>query len=237
VSPLPQRLVWGEKAFDRPQDICIKGANEADADAVALLRDNFTESKKGIAVIIGERGDKAIKPYTSQIPDKVEGYYINIGKNKVDIIKDRILDINPECEVHANKVFYLPENADDYPLDEYDYIADAVDTVAAKVELAVRADKLGIPMIAAMGAGNKLDPTRFEVADISKTSVCPLAKVMRYELKKRGISKVKVVYSKEEAIKHGLTENGKPLPGSVSFVPSVAGLIIAGEVIKDLIRI
>ena len=155
----------------------------------------------------------------------------NIGKNKVDIIKDRILDINPECEVHANKVFYLPENADDYPLDEYDYIADAVDTVAAKAELAVRADKLGIPMIAAMGAGNKLDPTKFEVSDIYKTQVCPLAKVMRRELKARGVKRLKCVYSTEPSVK---TEGG--IVGSMPFVPGVMGYIIAGEIIKYLIK-
>ena len=115
-------------------------------------------------------------------------------------------------------------------------MVDAVDTVTAKIQLVMEAKDAGVPIISCMGAGNMLDPTRFEVADISKTSVCPLAKVMRYELKKRGITKVKVLFSKEEAIKHGQTENGKPLPGSVSFVPSVAGLIIAGEVIKDLIK-
>ena len=155
----------------------------------------------------------------------------NIGKNKVDVIKDRILDINPDCKVNAYKVFYLPENADDYPLDEYDYIADAVDTVSAKIELAVRADRLGIPMISAMGAGNKLDPKKFEVADIYKTQVCPLAKAVRKELKLRGVKRLKCVYSTEPSVK---TEGG--IVGSMPYVPGVMGYIMAGEIIKDLIK-
>ncbi|MBQ6718492.1 MAG: tRNA threonylcarbamoyladenosine dehydratase [Clostridia bacterium] len=153
-----------------------------------------------------------------------------IGQYKVDVACERILDINPECNVTAHKMFYLPENADNIDLSQYDYIVDAIDTVAAKVELAINADKCGIPIISSMGTGNKLHPEMFEVTDIYKTSVCPLAKVMRTRLKKEGIKKLKVVYSKEEPIK-----NVDNIIGSVPFVPSVAGLIIAGEVIKDLI--
>ena len=154
-----------------------------------------------------------------------------IGKDKVDVMEERILSINPKAVVEKRKCFYLPENAADFDFTRYDYIVDAVDTVTAKIDIIVRAAEAKVPVISAMGAGNKLDPTRFEVADIYKTSVCPLAKVMRHELKKRGVKKCKVVYSKEEPVK---SANGERLPGSVAFVPSVAGLIIAGEVIKDL---
>lgn len=159
-----------------------------------------------------------------------------VGKDKVEIAKNHVLDVNPEITIRANKMFFSQENADSIDFTEFDYVVDAIDTVSSKLLLIEKSKAAGVPIISCMGAGNKLDPTRFEVADISKTSVCPLAKVMRYELKKRGITKVKVVYSKEEPIKHGISENVRPLPGSVSFVPSVAGLIIAGEVIKDLIK-
>ena len=153
-----------------------------------------------------------------------------IGQYKVDIAHDRILDINPECVVTTHKMFYLPENADEIDLSQYDCIVDAIDTVTAKVELIVRADKCGVKVISSMGTGNKMHPEMLEVSDIYKTSVCPLAKVMRTRLKKEGIKKLKVVYSKEEPIK-----NSDNIIGSVPFVPSVAGLIIAGEVVKDLI--
>lgn len=153
-----------------------------------------------------------------------------IGQYKVDVAAARILDINPECKVTVHKMFYLPENADGLDLSQYDYIVDAIDTVAAKVELIVRADKCGTKVISSMGTGNKLRADLFEVTDIYKTSVCPLAKVMRTRLKKEGIKKLKVVYSKEEPI-----TNPDNIIGSVPFVPSVAGLIIAGEVIKDII--
>ena len=154
-----------------------------------------------------------------------------IGQYKVDVARDRVLDINPDCKVTTHKMFYLPENSDQLDLSQYDYIVDAIDTVAAKVELIVRADKCGVKIISSMGTGNKLHLEMFEVADIYKTSVCPLAKVMRTRLKKEGIKKLKVVYSKEEPI-----TNPDNIIGSVPFVPSVAGLIIAGEVIKDLIK-
>ena len=155
-----------------------------------------------------------------------------IGKPKVEVAKERILDINPKAKVEIIKEFFMPESKN--ILDEsIDYIVDAIDTVTAKIELVLRAEKLKTPIISCMGTGNKLAPTRFEVTDIYKTSVCPLAKVMRKELKQRGIKKLKVVYSKEEPIKH---EEGR-IPGSISFVPSVAGLIIAGEVIKDILEL
>ncbi|AIS52324.1 tRNA threonylcarbamoyladenosine dehydratase TcdA [Thermoanaerobacter kivui] len=164
-----------------------------------------------------------------------------IGKPKVDVMKERILEINPEAQVLTFKEFYPGENSDKLLSKEYDYVIDAIDRVSSKVDLIVKCNLLSIPIISSMGAGNKLDPTKFEVADIYQTSVCPLAKVMRRELKKRGIKSLKVVYSKEEPIKnfYESEENeisSKPVPGSISFVPSVAGLILAAEVVKDLLK-
>jgi tRNA threonylcarbamoyladenosine dehydratase len=179
-----------------------------------------------------------------------------IGRLKVEVMRDRILEINPRAEVETHPVFYLPETAEGLVRPDMDYIVDAVDTVTAKVDLVVRAKALGIPVISCMGAGNKLDPTRFEVSDIYRTTYCPLSKVMRRELKKRGIDSLKVVYSKEEPLPVQESESAscttgcvcppgtlrrctqrRRVPGSISFVPSVAGLIIAGEVIKDLIAL
>ena len=154
----------------------------------------------------------------------------SIGKYKVDVMKERILDINPEAVVNVHKCFYLPEMKDEFDFSQYSYVVDAVDTVTAKIQLVMEAAEAGVPIISSMGAGNKLDPTAFQVADIYKTSVCPLAKVMRRELKKRGIKKLKVVYSREQPV----VKNA--VPASVAFVPSVVGLIIAGEVIKDLAK-
>ena len=162
----------------------------------------------------------------------------SIGKYKVDVMKERILDINPQAEVNCYKCFYLPQTRDLFDFKKYDYIVDAVDTVTAKLALILQAKEAGSPIICSMGAGNKLDPTQFEVADISQTSVCPLARVMRQECKKRGIKNVKVLYSKEKAIKpRDNIENGEEVPGSTAFVPSVAGLIIASQVIRDLIKL
>lgn len=154
------------------------------------------------------------------------------GKLKVDAIKGRILDINPSAEVTAHAVFYTADNAEQFDLSQYDYIIDAVDMVSAKLELIVRANALGVPIISCMGTGNKLDPTAFEVSDIFKTSVCPLARVMRRELAKRGIKNLKVVYSKEQP-REPMCED-KRTPASVSFVPPVAGYILASEVLKRL---
>ena len=198
----------------------------------------------------------------SNLNRQIIATYNTIGRDKVEVMKERILSINPKAEVVTHKCFYLPENKDDFDFSKYSYIVDAVDTVTAKLTIIEEAKKSGVPVISSMGTGNKLDPTAFEVSDISKTSVCPLAKVMRRELKKRGISHVKVVYSKELALtpnhqaeeaQNDSTEAAslentvmeaksslvsgtvrRLTPGSVSFVPSVAGLIIAGEVIKDL---
>ena len=178
-----------------------------------------------------------------------------VGKYKTDVMKDRILDINPDAKVNTHQCFFLPENASDFPFEKYDYVVDAIDTVTAKIELVMQCHKAGVQIISSMGAGNKLDPTQFKVADIYKTQMDPLAKVMRQELKKRGVKKLKVVYSEEKPIKPvedmeisdrtdhiSLTETQqsgtkrRSIPGSTAFVPSVAGLIIAGEVVKDLTR-
>lgn len=158
-----------------------------------------------------------------------------VGRPKTEVLKERIRSINPDCVVTAHQCFYMPDNADHYDLSIYSYVIDAVDTVTAKLELAIRSKAAGVPIISAMGAGNKLDPTAFKVADLSKTSMCPLAKVMRRELRQRGITHMKVVYSEEPPRPSGAySDSGKPIPGSIAFVPSVAGLIIAGEVIKDI---
>ena len=176
-----------------------------------------------------------------------------VGKYKAEVMRDRMIEINPDVDVRIHKRFFLPENADEFPFSEYDYVVDAVDTVTAKIELVLKCQKEGIPIISSMGAGNKLEASAFKVADIYKTKMCPLAKVMRRELKKRGVKKLKVVYSEEKPTRpiedmsiscrtncicppgaeHKCTER-RDIPGSVAFVPSVAGLIIAGEVVKDL---
>lgn len=153
-----------------------------------------------------------------------------VGKPKAEVAKARILDINPECEVTAVAKMYLPENSEEFNLSQYDYIIDAIDNVTAKIDLAVKAEHLDIPIISSMGTGNKLDPTAFKVSDIYRTSVCPLCRVIRTQLKKRGVKKLKVVYSEEMP-----KTDGERTPASISFVPPAAGLIIAGEVIKDII--
>lgn len=160
-----------------------------------------------------------------------------IGRPKVDVVKERILDINPDCEVTAVQKFYLPENAEEFRLDKYDYIADAIDTVSAKIDLAVKSQEYGIPLISCMGTGNKLDPSLFTVSDIFKTSGCPLCRVMRTELRKRGIKKLSVVWSPEEPKKPAQTDENsgkRQTPGSLPFVPPVAGMIMAGKIILDL---
>lgn len=164
-----------------------------------------------------------------------------VGRFKTEVMRERMLDIAPETDVRIYNTFFLPENADSFPFEEYDYIVDAVDTVSAKLELIVRADRLGIPIISAMGAGNKLDPSQLRVTDIYKTQVCPLARVMRHELRKRGIDRLKVVYSEEPPITpapSGDVPEGsarRSVPGSTAWVPASAGLLIASEVVKDLI--
>ena len=194
----------------------------------------------------------------SNINRQIIANHETIGRYKVDVMKERILSINPQARVQVYPCFFLPENAAEFDFSQYTYVVDAVDTVTAKLEIIMRARAAGVPVISSMGTGNKLDPTKFVVTDIHKTSVCPLAKVMRRELKKRGVESLKVVYSTEEAMKplvidgsksaadtthcaaepmqNGAAATRRSTPGSVSFVPSVAGLIVAGEVIKDIIK-
>ena len=178
-----------------------------------------------------------------------------VGQFKADAMKERILEINPDAKVQVHKCFFLPENAEQFPFEEYDYIVDAVDTVTAKLRIVLKAKEMNIPVISCMGAGNKLDATAFRVADISRTRVCPLARVLRRELRKRGVDHLKVVYSKEVPVRpledmsiscraHGICPPGtkrpctdrRDIPGSVAFVPPVTGLILAGEVVKDLCK-
>jgi tRNA A37 threonylcarbamoyladenosine dehydratase len=189
----------------------------------------------------------------TNINRQIHASHLTLGQAKVEVLKKRILEINPAAEVVTHQRFYLPESGQDMFQDDYDYIIDAVDTVTAKIDLVIRARVANIPIISAMGTGNKLDPTRFEVADIYQTSVCPLARVMRQELRRRGIPGLKVVYSREEPIRPITDSEDNPpsgdlpqpptrhhgclrrqIPGSISFVPSVAGLILAGEVIKSI---
>ena len=176
----------------------------------------------------------------TNINRQIYATHSTIGQSKVDVAEARCLDINPNIKINKHKVFYLPENSDMFDFTQYDYIVDAIDTVAGKLEIIENAQKCGTPIISSMGAGNKLDPTQFEVSDIYKTSVCPLAKAIRTQCKKRGIKKLKCVYSKESAITPiGETDeecSKRQIPGSNAFVPSVVGLIIASEVIKDLIK-
>lgn len=167
----------------------------------------------------------------TNINRQIPALHSTVGRLKAEVIAERIRDINPECMVVAEECFFLPDTADRFDFSEYDHVIDAIDNVTGKIALAEKAFREGTPIISSMGTGNKLDPTAFRVADIEKTRVCPLARVMRHELRKRGVHGLKVVYSEEEPVK-----TGSRTPGSVSFVPSVAGLIIAGEVIKSLLR-
>ncbi len=175
----------------------------------------------------------------SNINRQIIATFDTVGKNKVDVMKDRILSINPNAKVNAINMFYLPENKDQFDFSKYTYVVDCVDTVSAKISIIEEARKYNVPVISSMGAGNKLDPTKFEVADINQTSVCPLARVMRYELKKRGINHVKVVYSKEKPVECDKIydeSSKKVIPGSIAFVPSACGLVLASEIINDIIK-
>lgn len=174
----------------------------------------------------------------SNINRQVIALHSTVGQYKTDVMAARIQDINPACRVQTHAVFYLPQTADAFDLSLYTYIADAVDTVVAKAELAVRAQAAGVPLISAMGAGNKTDPSRFRVSDISKTQVCPLAKVMRRVLRERGVRRLKVVWSDEaprQSAAERDPESGKVPPGSLSFVPPVVGLLMAGEIVRDIV--
>lgn len=166
----------------------------------------------------------------SNINRQLVALHSTLGHSKVDVMAERILDINPQAQVEKRHTFFLPENSAQFDLATYSYVIDAVDTVAAKIELAVQCQNLNTPLISCMGAGNKLDPLQFQVADIYETLICPLCKVMRKQLRRRGVTALKVIYSQEEPVQ------GERTPGSISFVPSVAGLIMAGEVIKTLLK-
>lgn len=181
----------------------------------------------------------------SNINRQIIATHKTVGQYKVDVMKERVLDINPDANVEVKRCFFLPENAEEFDFSQYSYVVDAVDTVTAKLEIIEQAKKCDVPVISSMGAGNKLDPTKFQVADIYDTSICPLARVMRRECKKRGIHSLKVVYSTEESMHPADTSSceadtantsRRSIPGSVAFVPSVAGLILAGEVVKDLCK-
>lgn len=174
----------------------------------------------------------------SNINRQIIALHSTIGKSKVQVMKNRILDINPNCDVNAIECFFLPETSSLFDFSQYNYVIDAVDNVTAKIEIIKRAKQVDVPVISSMGTGNKLNPLNFKIAYIEKTSVCPLARVMRHELAKRGIKNVKVLYSDEKPLKNNKIDEktGKAVPGSISFAPSVAGLIIASEVVKDLLK-
>lgn len=238
------QLVFGKEAMDRLKGsrVAVFGVGGVGGYTVEAL------ARSGVGAIDIIDNDKVC---LTNINRQIIATGKTVGKYKVDVAKERIEEINPDCKVTAFRTFYMPETADQFDFTEYDYVVDAIDTVTGKIALIENAKKAGTPIISSMGAGNKVDPTAFEVADIYKTSVCPLARVMRYELKRRGIKKLKVVYSKEKPIppiddEDPNGENGclskedkvagkRQVPGSTAFVPSVAGLIIAGEVIKDII--
>lgn len=226
-------MLIGEEGLEKllSSRVCVFGVGGVGSYAVEAL------ARSGVGKIDLVDADTVCE---SNINRQIIATHKTLGMYKVDAEKERILEINPNCEVGVYKMFYLPENTADIDLSVYDYVIDAVDTVTAKIEIIKRAKEAGTPVISSMGAANKLDPTAFEVADIYKTQVCPLAKVMRRELKKRGIESLKVVYSREEAIKPLQLEEEQTgrrvTPASIAFVPSVAGLIVAGEVIKDLVK-
>ena len=238
------RLVFGKEAMDRLKGsrVAVFGVGGVGGYTVEAL------ARSGVGAIDIIDDDKVC---LTNINRQIIATTKTVGKYKVDVAKERIEEINPDCKVTAFRTFYMPETADQFDFTQYDYVVDAKDTVTGKIALIENAKKAGTPIISSMGAGNKVDPTAFEVADIYNTSVCPLARVMRYELKRRGIKKLKVVYSKEKPIppiadEDPNGENGclskadkvpgkRQVPGSTAFVPSVAGLIIAGEVIKDII--
>lgn len=234
-------LIFGSEAMEKlaASRVAVFGVGGVGGFAVEAL------ARSGVGALDIIDDDKVC---LSNLNRQIIALHSTVGKYKVDVAAERIKDIAPDCKVRTYKTFYMPDTADQFDFTEYDYIIDAIDTVTGKIEIIMRAKAAGTPVISSMGAGNKVDPTAFRVADIYKTSMCPLAKVMRHEMKKRGVKKLKVVYSTEQSIKpyEQLSANSdgspdtrkgsgkKTAPGSNAFVPSVAGLIIAGEVIKDL---
>ena len=238
------QLIFGEEAMDilANSRVAVFGVGGVGGYTVEAL------ARSGVGAIDLIDDDKVC---VTNINRQIIALGSTVGMYKVDAAEKRIHDINPECTVTCHKMFYMPETADKLDFSQYDYVVDAIDTVTGKIEIIMQAKAAGVPVISSMGAGNKVDPTAFEVADIYKTSVCPLARVMRYQLKRRGVKKLKVVYSKEQPIspQGKAAEDGsgntdmrtgaarRSTPGSNAFVPSVAGLIIGGEVIKDLIKL
>jgi len=223
-------MLLGEEAIDRLQHarVAVFGVGGVGGYAAEAL------VRSGIGAIDLIDNDTVS---VSNLNRQIIALHSTLGMPKVEVMRARLLDINPQVRVTAHPLFYVPENADTLDLTAYDYVIDAVDTVAAKIELAVRSEKAGVPCISAMGAGNKLDPTKIEITDIYKTTACPLARVMRRELKIRGVKSLKVAYSTEPALTplfQPAGENRRATPGSTAFVPSVMGLIIAGAVVRDL---
>ena len=219
-------MLLGEKSIDRLRDrrVAVFGVGGVGGHAAESL------CRCGIGMIDIFDGDVV---EVSNINRQIIATHKTVGRDKVDVMHERLLEINPDVIIGAHKLFYLPETAAAVDLSVYDYVIDAIDTMTAKLELVCRAAELGVPVISSMGAANKLDPAAFEVADIYTTSVCPVARIMRSELRKRGIKSLKVVYSKETPLK-GYGGVQSRVPSSVSFVPPVAGLILAGEVVKEL---
>ena len=219
--------LFGEEAMARLKEalVAVFGIGGVGGHAAEAL------ARSGIGAI--DLIDKDTVEITN-INRQIVALHSTLGRGKAEVMKERIHDINADCHVRAHKCFYLPETKELFDFREFDYVVDAVDTVTAKIQLIVEAEKYNTPLISCMGAGNKMEPTAFEVADIYETSVCPLAKVMRRELKKRGVRSLKVVYSKEEPVRLPYPQGERGAPASNAFVPSVAGLILASEVIKDL---
>ena len=226
------RMLLGDAAMDRLKRarVAVFGVGGVGGHVVEAL------TRSGVGALDLVDSDRVA---LSNLNRQIIATRDTLGMLKVDAAKGRILSINPDCVVRTYPIFFLPETADRFDFSQYDYVVDAIDTVAGKLRLIEAAKAAGVPVISCMGAGNKLDPTSFRVADISKTSVCPLARVMRRELKKRGIDRVKVVYSTEPALSPAPTDENtgrRATPGSTAFVPAVAGMILAGEVIRDLIK-
>lgn len=227
------QLLFGKDNMEKLKNsrVAIFGIGGVGGHAVEAL------ARSGVGTLDLIDNDKVC---ISNINRQMVATFSTIGRYKVDVAKEKILDVNPEAVVNTYKTFYMPETKDQFDFNNYDYVVDAIDTVTGKIQLVMQAKEAGVPIISSMGAGNKINPAQFEVADIYKTSVCPLAKVMRRELKKRGVKNLKVVYSKEEPISpveisDELKDSPRrAIPGSNAFVPSTVGLIIASEVIKDL---
>ena len=231
------KLIFGEKAMDRLAKcrVAVFGVGGVGGYVVEAL------ARSGIGALDIIDNDKVA---LSNINRQIIATTKTVGMYKVDAAKERIKDISPDCEVRTYKTFYLPDTQDQFDFKEYDYVVDAIDTVTGKLTIIENAKRAGVPIISSMGAGNKVNPSAFEVADLYKTSVCPLAKVMRKECKKRGIDSLKVVYSKEPPMEpindyidsSEMAPGRRSIPGSTAFAPSVAGLIIAGEIVNDLCK-